>query len=259
MRTTAIMNLKGGTAKTVTAINMAAFLARNFKERVLLVDADSQCNLTEFMKADDSDLGLGTFADLLRGDPGAPVPTIAEGVDLLAADDSLMGLDVSAAKGGYVNPMALATFLNDRLNRYDRCIIDCPPAFSAGAMAALVAADNVVIPMKIDAFGIRGMKNLMEQIRNMQRINRDLEVAGVLPTMVYPDRLIAEAETELRRSLKISGITCFRHIRRSPMLDRTTFRQEPLVSCSPKGKVTHDYKVFVNDFLKAEEGVLDGV
>lgn len=48
MRTTAIINLKGGVAKTTTALNMAAILAKDYKQRVLLVDADSQCNCTEF-------------------------------------------------------------------------------------------------------------------------------------------------------------------------------------------------------------------
>lgn len=259
MRTTAIMNLKGGTAKTVTAINVAAILARRFKERVLLIDADSQCNLTEFMQKDDSGLALGTFADLLRGDPAAPVATIVDGVDLLAADDLLMELDVSATRAGFANPLALLDYLEGKDKRWDRCIVDCPPAFSAGAMAALLAADNVIIPMKVDAFGIRGMKNLMEQIRNMKRINQQLEVAGVLPTMVYPDRMMAGAESALRHSLEINGIRCFRHIRRSPMVDKMTFAQEPLIGCSPKGKVTYDYKVFVNDFLKAEGGAGNGV
>lgn len=251
MRTTAIMNLKGGTAKTVTAINVAAILARDHCESVLLVDADSQCNLTEFMAADK--IELGTLADLLRGDPAAPVPTKVKGVSLIAADDSMMSLDVSAARSGVANPMALANYLADRDRKYDHCIIDCPPAFSAGAMAALIAADSVVIPMKVDAFGIRGMKNLLEQIRNMQRINRDLEVAGVLPTMVYPDKEQKEAEEMLRQTLSLYGIRCFRHIRRSVTVDKMTFLQAPLVDSAPKGKVTYDYRVFVRALLAAEE------
>ena len=63
MRTTAILNLKGGVAKTVTTVNMAAILARDYKARVLLIDADCQCNCTEFFGgASDK----GTLADILR-------------------------------------------------------------------------------------------------------------------------------------------------------------------------------------------------
>ena len=54
MRITAILNLKGGVAKTTTAVNMAAILARDYQSRVLLIDADSQCNTTEFWAAESS-------------------------------------------------------------------------------------------------------------------------------------------------------------------------------------------------------------
>ena len=65
MRTTAIINLKGGVAKTTTALNMAAILAKDYKQRVLLVDADSQCNCTEFFQRGNAH--PGTLADMLRG------------------------------------------------------------------------------------------------------------------------------------------------------------------------------------------------
>ena len=52
MRTSVILNLKGGVAKTATAVNVAAILASDYKQRVLLVDADSQCNTTEFFGGD---------------------------------------------------------------------------------------------------------------------------------------------------------------------------------------------------------------
>ena len=58
MRTTAICNLKGGVGKSTTAINLAAILARDYKKRVLLIDADSQCNVTEFFGGDTVRLSL---------------------------------------------------------------------------------------------------------------------------------------------------------------------------------------------------------
>ena len=82
MRTTAILNLKGGVAKTVTTVNMAAILARDYKARVLLIDADCQCNC-------------------IRG-------TTVDGVNLIPGDDSLMDLDLSKVELGRVSMNVLA-------------------------------------------------------------------------------------------------------------------------------------------------------
>ena len=73
-------------------------------------------------------------------------------------------------------------------------IIDCPPAFNAASAAALVAADEVIIPIKLDAFSLRGMANIMQQVSNMRKINDSLTVAGILPTMWYKSDNIIEAE-----------------------------------------------------------------
>lgn len=256
MRTTAIMNLKGGTAKTVTAINIAAIIARIYDKRVLLVDADSQANLTEFTAPQlvHDNVVIGGFSDLLRGLDAFPMPTTIEGVKILFADNGLMDLDVTAATKGLANPMALADFVGTVEGDFDWCIIDCPPAFSAGAMAALAAADEVIIPMKVDAFGIRGVQNLLDQVRNMRRVNPDLEVAGILPTMTYPDPLQIQQEEKLRTSLAALGIRTFHHIRRSVLVDRSTFSQEPLLTCSPRSKTLYDYKVFLRQLAGDPEG-----
>lgn len=248
------MNLKGGTAKTVTAINTAAILAGDYAQRVLLVDADSQANLTEFV-SDDPPAGLtpGGFADLLRGQPASPVKTKLQNVDLLHADETLMALDVTAAGTGAADPMALADFLSDRSDNWDWCIIDCPPAFSAGAAAALIAADEVVIPLKLDAFGVRGLANLLEQINNMRRLNAGLEIAGVLPTMCYPCEQQRKAAIELKASLASIGLRMFRPIRRSPKIDEMTFAQKPIAQFSPRSNPAHDYRDFVRALVGAEK------
>ena len=98
MRTTAIINLKGGVAKTTTALNMAAILAKDYKQRVLLVDADSQCNCTEFFQRDA--VHPGTLADMLRGLAPCIEHSRFDGVDLLPGDDSLMDLDLTKIETG---------------------------------------------------------------------------------------------------------------------------------------------------------------
>ena len=250
MRTTAIMNLKGGTGKTVTTVNAAAILAEIHGRRVLAVDADSQANLTELLSHGLPDgLSIGGLADLLQGKKAFALPSKIKNVCILPADPSLMALDISAAGNGTADPMALANWLQDQEANYERVLIDCPPAFSAGAMAALIAADDVVIPLKLDAFGIRGLANLMEQIRNMRRVNPDLVIAGVLPTMFYPDETQHKAEEDLRKSLAAAGVHCFHHVRRSIRMDGSTFEQLPLLKYSPKSKTCYEYKLFVRDLL----------
>lgn len=252
------MNLKGGTGKTVTAINTAAILAQDYGRRVLLVDADSQENLTEFVSsAQTSDrIHLGGIADLLRGQGAAALATRMKNVKILPADETLMALDVSSTGTGKADPMALEEYLDKKATSFEHCIIDCPPAFSAAAMAALIAADEVVIPMKVDAFGIRGMANLLEQIRNMRRVNEDLEIAGVLPTMVYPDPRLRDKEAELRQSLAAAGIRCFHHILWSKLVDEMTFEQRPLIEDHKKSRALREYRIFVRDLLGGED---DGV
>lgn len=252
IRTTAILNLKGGVAKTTTAINLAAILARDHGKRVLITDADSQCNTTEFYGADSK---AGNLAHVLRSagsneDPVAYAVSCIQAtkyanVNILPGDDSLMDLDLSKVEQGTVCSNVLRYLVEEVKDRYDYHLIDCPPAFNAASAAALIAADDVIIPIKLDAFSLRGMANLMRQIRNMKRINPRLRLAGCLPTMWYKDPQIQNAEAQLR----MAGLPIFHHIRRSDKVDDMTFQQEPLLISSPNSAAGVDYRRFVKEYV----------
>lgn len=252
IRTTAIVNLKGGVAKTTTVINMAAILARDHESWVLVIDADSQCNTTEFFDGDPDGKSL---TDILRGahyydDPGAfaescIAKTNYENIDILPGDAMLMDMDLSKVEQGTVKNNVLRYLVEKVADKYDHIIVDCPPAFNAASAAALVAADDVIIPIKLDAFSLRGMGNLMRQIKNMRRINPRLKLAGVLPTMWYKDEKIQKAEDQLRDA----GLRVFHHIRRSDKVDDMTFRQEPLLVTSPRSAAGIDYRKFVAEYV----------
>lgn len=241
-----MLNLKGGVAKTVTCVNMAAILAADYGRRVLVVDADSQANTTEFFGGAD---GHQTLSSLLRGEYITPHATIrhsnVKGVDLIGADDSLMDLDLSAVKSKEADVTCLDRLLASYMDEYDNVLIDCPPAFNAASAAALLAATDVIIPIKVDAFSLRGMANLMRQIRNMQNINPNLQLAGLLPTMTYRSE-------KIRKALDVLTASDFRvypAIRKTNKVDDMTFAQRPLIESSPHSAACVDYRRFVKAYL----------
>ena len=255
MRTTVVFNLKGGVGKTTTVIHMAQLLHRDFGARVLVVDCDPQCNLTQFFGANPK---KGSTPSLLKTGwyDGAGSDFIqlteTEGVDIIAADDSLMELDLSQLKTTMVKKMCFRMMILElgRLGSYDYVLFDCPPAFNSACAAALIAADDVVIPIKLDAFSVAGMANVMCQVKNMQRINSRLRVAGVLPTMWYRSEEIDNAESILRQS----GLTVFPRIRYNKRVDAVTMDRE--LSSARTGHM-RDYKRFVAAYAK-QGGRQDG-
>jgi len=198
MKTIAIVNRKGGVAKTTTCVNLAADLARDHGKRVLVVDADSQANATTFLGGDKTRPGMEA---LLQGAPIVPLQltNAGDGIRLISASDSLMALDLTKAGEGKLKLSCLRDlhdFLATQEKPFDYMLIDCPPAFNAASSAALIAADSVLIPIKIDAFALEGMGNLMQQISNMRRINPRLQVLGLLPV----------AQVKVRHPQHIRGI-----------------------------------------------------
>lgn len=252
MRTIAFLNLKGGVAKTATTVNVAAILAADHKKRVLVVDADSQCNTTEFLGADSA---VGNLAQVLRCKENAGAFAVANiqpastvGIWVLAGEESLMDLDLTKVELDSVSATCLRDMVRVCADRdmFDFVLIDCPPAFNAASAAALLAADEVVIPIKLDAFSLRGMSNLMRQISNMRKVNPGLKLGGLLPTMWYRSDNIVEAERQLRKS----GLPVFPRIRRTTKVDDMTFAQEPLITSSPKSAACVDYRRFVSELVE---------
>lgn len=249
MRVISFVNLKGGVGKTTSTINTAAILARRGKT-VLLIDADSQCNLSDFFGGGKKK----TLAEVLRSAPDsggfaetAIRASSMQNIDIIPADDSLMGLDLTSVSSLYINCLEdLFGRLRMSGSLYDFVLIDCPPAFNAASTAALIASDEVVIPIKLDAFSLRGMANLTKQIENMRQINPRLRLTGLLPTMYYKSDKIREAEEILKKS----GLPVFPHIRRTPKADDSTFAQRPMIETSPTCAGSRDYMRFVEELLK---------
>ena len=190
MKTIAVLNFKGGVGKTVTTATLAYLLAKQGK-RILLIDGDSQGNLSMSFGID-AEEGADTLALLTEGAgyyPEFVTPTIFDGIDLIPSDINLLVADRHMAQSGVGRMQRAIADLRDAIeedadqdNAYDLILIDCPPALSAACTAALAAADEVIIPIRLDYYSTGGMANLAEQLHHMRAINPRLSVLGVLVT-----------------------------------------------------------------------------
>ena len=184
--TLAIANLKGGVAKTTTVASLGAALAE-LGHSVLLVDLDPQACLTFSLGIDPEDLELSVHQVLTQGVPAAEVIIATDdGVDLLPATIELARAEAELlTRTG--REQALRAVLEDLAESgtaYDWVLVDCPPSLGVMTVAALTAADGVLIPLQCETLSHRGVGQLLDTVHDVRRFtNRGLQVWGVLPTL----------------------------------------------------------------------------
>jgi chromosome partitioning protein len=181
---TAVVNQKGGVGKTTTSFNLGVGLHR-LGRRVLLVDLDPQASLSASAGIPIAHLATSVYQALLDEDvdPLSIIHGTPSGVDILPAT-----IDLAAAEVELVNMTLRELVLRDMLTklrpRYDHIVVDCPPSLGLLTINALAAADQVIIPMQCEFLATRGLTLLLRTLSKVQsRLNRDLRVAGILPTM----------------------------------------------------------------------------
>jgi chromosome partitioning protein len=184
--TLAIANQKGGVAKTTSVASIGAALA-DLGHSVLLVDLDPQACLTFSLGIDPEDVELSVHHVLTKG-LAAEEAIIAteDGVDLLPATIELARAeaDLLTRTGREQVLRAVVVDMIDRGTVYDWILLDCPPSLGVLTVAALTAAEGVVIPLQCETLSHRGVGQLLDTVHDVRRFtNRDLAVWGVLPTL----------------------------------------------------------------------------
>lgn len=184
--TLAIANQKGGVAKTTTVASVGAALAE-LGHRVLIIDLDPQACLTFSLGIDPEDLELSVHHVLTKGlAPTEVIVTTEDGVDLLPATIELARAeaDLLTRTGREHVVRTLIEDLEAADAGYDWVLLDCPPSLGVLTVAALTAADGVMIPLQCETLSHRGVGQLLDTVHDVRRFtNRDLEVWGVLPTL----------------------------------------------------------------------------
>lgn len=259
MKIYSIINMKGGVGKTTTACNLAAVLGAFHGLRVLLIDADAQGSASAFFSCGDAGT---TLTDVLEGLvdfwPEAVLETEVQGVNVLPADMGLLELDIASVRsGGSENIKMLGGLLTalDEDDAFDVVLIDCPPAFSAASVAAIACSDAVIIPTKIDAWSVGGVREITKQVEAVRRqIRPDLHIAGVLVTMFHN----AEVQKQGAELLRKEGLPVYDTvIRRTDKVDEASFARQPLYVWSRNSAAGVDYLRWAGEFM-AKEGLVDG-
>lgn len=253
MITIAFSNQKGGVAKTTSALNVAAYIARSGR-RVLAIDLDPQGNfafslgvnqgVNPFELVDVFEQTAETY-DALRK---------AGKIDLLS-----IGLRGTAADLTYTaegREYLLKNVLDEIAENYDYCIIDTAPSLNILTINALTAADYVIIPLTVDAYALQGIMQLSGFIKNIQEYtNKNLKIMGVVRTS-YDKRLQSTKVLKSVVEMSLATLHCeiLADIRQSADIVKAQITRQNIFDFSESSRAAEDYTVLAKRVMRIAEG-----
>ncbi len=181
MRTIAVINQKGGSAKTTTSVCLGATLAERGK-KVLLIDLDPQYSATTWMAT--HAVGRGVF-DLFDGPQKTTLrslihPTATPGFSLVGSSAWLVGVEKALSKKSGVETV-LREKLADLDDPFDYVLIDCPPALGVLTVNALTAVREVLVPVACQVMSLQGLAQLIQTVEMVrERLNPQVRISGIV-------------------------------------------------------------------------------
>jgi len=249
-RVVAVVNQKGGVGKTTSTINLGAALAIE-GARVLLLDFDPQGALSVGLGLNPNSLDLTVYNLLL--DASVTFDEVVQhcridGLDLIPSNIDLAGAEIMLVSE-VAREQSLKRALAGAKDRYNYILIDCPPSLGLLTVNALTAAQAVLIPLECEYFALRGMALLMDTLTKIQeRINPDLEIAGILATML--DARTIHGREVLSRVTDAFGDKLFKTIiHKTIKFAEAPVAGEPIVTYAPKSGGAREYRELAREVM----------
>ncbi len=206
--TIAVINQKGGVGKTTTVINLASSLSI-LGQSNLIIDLDPQGNATTGLGRSNSDEQENIYNLLIKNTSLESVikKTGIDNLDIIGSNVNLSGLEVETANDSnraFVLKQILEEGKNNVLKKYDNIFIDCPPSLSLLTIMALVASDELLVPLQTEFFALEGITQLVKTIERIKiNLNPELKVKGILLTMFDKrNKLSSQVDKEARNYFK---------------------------------------------------------
>jgi chromosome partitioning protein len=242
----AFANQKGGVAKTTTTLNLAAAFAEE-GHRVLCCDMDPQGNLTMSQGIDPDSLEKSMYDVLVHDTPIREVIRRRE-IDVACASIDLAGAEIAmSTKIGRERTLAKALKTIDE--DYDFVCIDTPPSLGLLTINALTAADKVIVPVQCEYLSMRGLiqlQNTLSMIR--ENLNPDVQIEGILPTMVDTRTLHAKEAIEILEE-NFGDRMFVTRIRKTVRFAEAPVKGMSVLKYDPKGTAADAYRQLAKEVL----------
>jgi chromosome partitioning protein len=245
-RVIAFANQKGGVAKTTTTLNLAVAFAEEHHS-VLCCDMDPQGNLTMSQGIDPDSLDKSMYDVLVHKLPIRDVIATRE-VDVACASIDLAGAEI-AMSTMIGRERALAKALRPIVEDYDFIFIDTPPSLGLLTINALTAADSVIVPVQCEYLSMRGLiqlQNTLAMVR--EELNPDVEIEGILPTLVDTRTLHAKEAIELLEE-NFGDLVYASRIRKTIRFAEAPVKGMSVLKYDADGLAAHAYRQLAKEVL----------
>lgn len=256
MKIISIINQKGGIGKTTTALNMAAGLGIKNK-KVLLIDIDSQANLTRGIGIDNDYPNYDVYDLIISKDLNPKkliLKTTTKNVDVVPSSMGLAGIEIQLVKDNRIEELIFLPFIEKIKKEYDYVIFDCPPALGLMSKNALSISNSLIIPMQADYFSLEGLSQLLETISIVKkRYNRKLYIDGILLTK-FNKRINFSKEIEKELNIFFKDKILKTRIPINIKLAESPSSGQSIFDYDKNCKGARAYESFVDEFLQLRRG-----